>query len=239
MKVQTVFKRVEKKYLLKKEQYQKLMSEMEPFIRQDAYGKTTICNIYFDTGSDRLIIRSLQKPVYKEKFRIRSYGIADENSTVFLEIKKKFDGVVYKRRMTMPIAEAEHYLRTGQMPRSYGGNIPNEIDYMLKKYALQPKVFIAYDRTAYFGTENSSLRITFDENIRSRYENISLKNGAGCRLLLPEDTVLMEIKIPGAMPLGLSRLLSANGVFPTSFSKYGRIHQSHLQEEKNICSQVS
>lgn len=239
MKIQTVFKRVEKKYLLTKEQYETFLSETKSLLQQDAYGKTTICNIYFDTENDSLIIHSLQKPVYKEKFRIRSYGIADENSVVFLEIKKKFNGVVYKRRMTMPILEAENYFQTGEMTASYQGNIPNEIDYMLKKYALQPKVFIAYDRTAYFNTENSSLRVTFDENIRSRYENISLKSDSGCQRLLPENTVLMEIKIPGAMPLWLSRLLSANHIFPISFSKYGRIHEIHLQEDKNTCSQVS
>lgn len=239
MKIQTVFKRIEKKYLLNREQYENVLEQIKPYMELDKYGKTTICNIYFDTASDRLIIASLQKPVYKEKLRIRSYGVANDDSKVFLEIKKKFKGVVYKRRITMDIDCAENYFKTGVMPNECQGNIPNEIDFMVKKYGLAPKVFIAYDRMAYFGKGNNDLRITFDTNIRSRYENITLKSDKGCSPLLGDDQYLMEIKIPGSMPLWMCRMLSQNAIFPVSFSKYGQIHTKHIREEKNKCSQAS
>lgn len=228
MKIQTVFKRVEKKYLLDSRQYEKILEVIAPYMAADDYGKTTICNIYFDSPWDELIINSIEKPVYKEKFRIRSYGVANDGSTVFLEIKKKFQGVVYKRRIAMSISEAEAFIKTGDFSFNPRNNIPNEIDYMLKKYSLTPKVFIAYDRTAYFGIDNKDLRITFDENIRSRYENITLKSDANCKPLIDMGTYLMEIKIPGAMPMWMSRVLSENSIFPTSFSKYGKIHQQKM-----------
>lgn len=238
MNIQTTFKRVEKKYLLNEEQYEKVLLGMSPYMQVDSYGETTICNIYFDTAYDELIINSIQKPVYKEKFRIRSYGVANDNSRVFLEIKKKFKGIVYKRRMAMEIKDAETYIKTGHMLVDTDNNIPNEIDFIMKKYSLMPRVFIAYDRVAYFGTEDSNLRVTFDKNIRSRYDNVTLKSDENCTPLLSENTHLMEIKIPGAMPLWMCRLLSENKVFPVSFSKYGRIHQEHIKEVIQ-CSQVS
>lgn len=239
MKIQTVFKRVEKKYLLTQPQYKAVIKAIGKHMSIDNYGKTTICNIYFDSPCDELIINSIEKPVYKEKFRIRSYGVADDNSRVFLEIKKKFKGVVYKRRIAMNIKEAEKYINTGRLPFVPDNNIPNEIDFMINRYSLKPKVFIAYDRTAYFGIDNKDLRITFDENIRSRYENVTLKSDENCTPLLDKGLYLMEIKIPGAIPLWLSRILSENSIFPTSFSKYGLIHKQHLKKEMSKCSQVS
>lgn len=230
MQMQYVFQRYEKKYLLNTLQYNRILKGIGNFMKLDQYGKTTICNVYFDTNSDELIRTSLNKPLYKEKFRIRSYGVADANSTVFLEIKKKFKGIVYKRRITMPLSDAQKYTATGVMPSYAEGNIPKEIDYIINHYKLEPKVFIAYDRMAYFAKDKSELRITFDSAIRSRYTDVALDKGDSGELLLDKDTILMEIKIPGAVPLWLSKLLSENKVYPTSFSKYGKIHLHHIKE---------
>ena len=106
MAYQTVFKRYELKYLLTERQKKCVMEAMEPCMTPDAYGRTTIRNIYFDTADYRLARRSIEKPVYKEKLRIRSYEKASGASPVFVELKKKYKGVVYKRRISMPEREA-------------------------------------------------------------------------------------------------------------------------------------
>ena len=101
MEYQNVFKRYEIKYLISQEQKRIVLEAMEQKMALDKYGRTTIRNIYFDTDSYRLIRRSIEKPAYKEKLRIRSYCKAQPNSTVFVELKKKYKSVVYKRRVPM------------------------------------------------------------------------------------------------------------------------------------------
>ncbi len=220
-----IFKRVEKKYILDSQQYSAVLEGIKEHMQIDKYGETTICNIYFDDEGDNLIQTSIDKPVYKEKLRLRSYGLpTGDDSTVFLEIKKKYKGTVYKRRISMTLKEAEEYIETGVLPCRIGGNIPKEIDYMVNFYGLSPRVFIAYDRTAYYSKEDKKLRITFDKNIRSRYSDVTFRRGDKGEMLLPEGTYIMEIKIPNATPLWLTRLLSENSVFSQSFSKYGRIY---------------
>ena len=86
----TVFKRYEKKYMLTKEQYESFKEDIDDFMKIDEYGLSTICNIYYDTVDYKLISRSIEKPIYKEKIRLRSYGIPTPDSTVFLELKKKY-----------------------------------------------------------------------------------------------------------------------------------------------------
>lgn len=226
-KIQQSFKRVEKKYLLSPAQYRALRDGMAPYMKADEYGRYTICNIYYDTDDFRLIRASLEKPVYKEKLRLRSYGTASDDQKVFVEIKKKFDHVVYKRRAVMPCAEAVRYLAGGASPHG-DDQICREIDWFLTCYRPKPQVFIAYDREALAGMENEELRVTFDTNLRWRDYDLDLRKGSHGELLLPQDRILMEIKIPGTAPLWLSRLLSQVGAFPTSFSKYGTCYSEHL-----------
>lgn len=218
--------------MLNQNKYEKILEGILPHMEVDKYGETTICNLYFDTEDSRLIQISIDKPVYKEKLRLRSYSVPkDKNHTVFLEIKKKFKKTVYKRRISMSLAQAESYIETGKFPKDIKGNIPKEIDYMISYWNIKPKVFLAYDRTAYYSRENPELRITFDRNIRSRYTDLSLLCGDYGEPLLDEGTYIMEIKIPNAAPLWLARLLSENGVFSQSFSKYGNTYIKHLSEE--------
>ncbi len=231
MTYQYIFKRIEKKYVLTQEQYQKILAGILPYMKEDKYKETTICNIYFDTDDSRLIQISIDKPIYKEKLRLRSYCVPqDKNHTVFFEIKKKFKKTVYKRRISMSLSEAEAYIETGVMPEKVKGNIPKEIDYMISCWKLKPKIFLAYDRTAYHSKENPDLRITFDRNIRSRYNDLSLLSGDYGEPLMSAGTYIMEIKIPNAAPLWLAHLLSENGIFSQSFSKYGNIYIKHILE---------
>lgn len=224
---QEIFKRYEKKYILTKEQYKRFVEETSERLTVDQYGKHTICNIYFDTKNYSLIRSSIEKPVYKEKLRLRSYGVPDMDSTVFLEIKKKYDGVVYKRRISLSYNEAMNYLEKG-VPPDNKSQIFKEIDWLLNFYKAKPKVFIAYDRIAMYGVKDEELRITFDTAIRSRFEDLDLAMGDSGRLLLPKDNYLMEIKAAGAMPLWLARTLSELRIMPVSFSKYGNVYKRKM-----------
>ena len=222
-----VFKRVEKKYLLSEDLYQKLFEKMNNYITVDIYDFSTICNIYFDTDDYLLVNRSIEKPIYKEKVRLRSYGIPKKNSKVFLEIKKKYKGVVGKRRVSAPLKEFYTYFDTGKYP-NVDTQIMNEIDYCFKFYNLKPKVFLAYDRYSYKGKDDSNFRITFDKNIRSRTDNLYLENGDNGMLLLDKNCYIMEVKTLGAYPLWFARILSELNIYPTSFSKYGNVYKKQI-----------
>ncbi len=228
---QEVFERIEKKYLLPETVFRRLLPELRKHMADDVYGRYTISNIYFDTEQFDLIRASLEKPVYKEKLRLRCYGTPSEDGKVFVEIKKKYKGIVYKRRITLSLKEARRYLVYGIRPdmtdwKFTRQQIFREIDYMKERYGLRPAAFIAYDRIALAGTEDPELRVTFDTNLRYREDRLDLRKGDDGYPLLDSDTVLMEIKIPGAAPLWLARLLSENGIHMTSFSKYGTYYQS-------------
>ena len=222
-----VFKRVEKKYLLSEDLYQKLFEKINNYISVDTYDFSTICNIYFDTDDYLLVNRSIEKPIYKEKVRLRSYGIPKKNSKVFLEIKKKYKGVVGKRRVSAPLKEFYTYFDTGKYP-NVDTQIMNEINYCFKFYNLKPKVFLAYDRYSYKGKDDSNFRITFDKNIRSRTDNLYLENGDNGMLLLDKNCYIMEVKTLGAYPLWFAQILSELNIYPTSFSKYGNVYKKQI-----------
>lgn len=217
---QETFQRYEKKYRLTPGQYQELMGRMITKLIPDRYGKYTICNIYLDTEDYRLIRTSLEKPDYKEKLRLRSYGTPGDEDVVFLELKKKFHGVVYKRRVEMTMQQARSYLYDGRRPKN-DSQIMREIDYSVRHYGAYPRVYLSYDRIAFGGKEDPGLRVTFDMNIRARDYHLDLGQGPYGMLLMRNKDLLMEVKIPGAMPLWMSHLFSELGIFPVSFSKYG------------------
>lgn len=227
------FKRYEKKYLLNDEQYKMLREKTADFMTVDKYGEHTICNIYYDTEDDELIRTSIEKPKYKEKLRLRSYGVPKEDDTVFLEIKKKYDGIVYKRREQITCADAETLIRNGEMIK-YDSQIFREIEYFLTVHKVVPKLYLAYDRIAMFGTEQPELRITFDKNIRSRRDDLDLTAGDRGEMLFDDDMHLMELKAPGVIPLRLVRILSEMEIYPVSFSKYGSVYKKSLENQKHI-----
>jgi hypothetical protein len=230
---QGVFKRYEKKYLLSEKKYKLLRQKLQDKLNVDNFGKTTICNIYFDTPDHLLIRNSLEKPVYKEKLRLRSYGTPLDGDKVFIELKKKYKGVVYKRRENMELTSAEKYLYDAE-PISQPTQITREIDWFLSFYKkIEPVMYIAYNRIAMYGVEDSELRVTFDSNIVWREEELHLGCGIWGKPLLEEGQRLMEIKIPGTMPIWLSHILDELEIYPASFSKYGRGFEQSEISKKN------
>ena len=223
-----VFNRYEHKYMLDRETFEKVIKIMDEHMVMDSHNKDhtpyTISNIYFDTPDDYLIRTSLSKPDYKEKLRLRAYGVPDGDSKVFLEIKKKFKGVVNKRRTKLQLAEAYTFLESGKapIPKDYmNSQVLHELEYFLKIYDLSPKLYLAYDRIAYFEKDNRDLRISFDMNIRSRRYDLALEKGDYGERLLLEDVYLMEIKTSLAKPLWLTHMLTEFDIKRTRFSKYG------------------
>ncbi|MCR5206132.1 MAG: polyphosphate polymerase domain-containing protein [Lachnospiraceae bacterium] len=227
MPVQQVFKRYEKKYLLTADQEKKLLEAVDGRMIMDQYGEHIICNIYFDDDIFSLTRHSLDKPLYKEKLRLRTYGVPeDENHTAFVEIKKKFDGVVYKRRVSMKLKTAEKYLYEGIHPKK-DSQILREIDWFLKLHApVKPKVVLTYKRRAFYEKDFPDFRMTIDRDITCRYDDLDLKHGVKGEKLLADGISLLEIKIPGKMPLWMSKLLSELKIFPASFSKVGTYYKS-------------
>lgn len=225
---QEVFTRYEKKYILSGQQYQTLMMQLKNTMSQDHYGLHTIGNVYFDTENYELIRTSIAKPIYKEKLRLRCYGIPKASDNVFLELKKKFKGVVTKRRIGLPLFAAQRYFQLSEQPEEANNQILNEINWFIKRYNPVPKIYLAYDRLALFGLEDKNLRITFDKNIRFRESQLDLSKGDWGSLIILPEKILMEIKFMGAIPLWLSQLLTRLEIYPTSFSKYGVCYREHL-----------
>lgn len=227
------FRRYENKYLLTRKQAEAFLQAVGEWILPDQYGEYTIRNLYLDTEDFYFIEHSLDKPVYKEKLRLRSYGAVDEEDRVFLEIKKKYRGIVYKRRIALLLKEAEGYIGEGIRPQNMEGEHPEqileEIDYLMKRYKPYPRIYLAYDRQAYRAKEYPQLRITFDRNIRSRWQDMTLQSDDGTQLLDTgtEQYRLMEIKSDGALPVEFAMVLSKLKIFPVSFSKYGNIYLSN------------
>lgn len=223
-----VFNRYEQKYIIDREIFEKVIKIMDTHMILDQYNRDhnpyTIANIYYDTADDYLVRKSLSKPEYKEKLRLRAYGVPDNNTKVFLEIKKKYRGIVNKRRTVLTLSEAYGFLDSTipPEPKDYMNlQVVKEIEYFLQVYSLQPKVYLAYDRIAYFEKDNNDLRISFDQNIRTRRYDLDLSKGDYGENLLNGEVYLMEIKTSKAMPLWLTDMLTRYNIKKQSFSKYG------------------
>lgn len=236
MTYQTTFKRYEIKYLLTQKQKEIILQAMEPYMKLDDYGRTTIRNIYFDTDTYRLIRRSLEKPTYKEKLRIRSYQRTASEDPVFVELKKKYKSVVYKRRLTLPEAQVISSFEQG-LPLPVHSQIANEIEYFRSYYDdLHPTVFLSYEREAFYSLDGGDFRVTFDENILYRQQDLSLSSDIYGIPVIDPDQTLMEIKTSGGLPLWMSHELNRLRLYQTSFSKYGRAYQ-HIYTKSKMKSQ--
>ena len=233
MKAKSVFKRYELKYLVTKQQKAELLALFDRYMNPDEFGQSSIFNLYYDTADFLLIRRSLDKPVYKEKLRLRSYGRASSDTKVFLELKKKYKSVVYKRRISLSEENATGYFEDRfALPDT---QIGKEIDYFKTMYeGIAPVAFIAYDREAFFGKENSDFRVTFDENILWRDYDLSLCSEKYGNPILPEGMALMEIKVAGGIPLWLTHFLTVHKIYKTSFSKYGNAYKEILKRKKEL-----
>lgn len=228
MSYQNVFERYELKYFLTASQKRALLEEMKGRMHPDQYGRTTIRNIYYDTENFRLIRNSLDHPVYKEKLRIRSYQRAAWSDMVFVEIKKKYEEVVYKRRVAMPKIAAGSWIDK-KINIPFKTQITSEIDYFLKFYeGIEAKAFLSYEREAYSDGRDPEFRLTLDENILARDTDLDLGSDIWGTKLLPDGITLMEVKIAGAMPVWMARFLSRNNINKITYSKYGTYYKDHL-----------
>ena len=218
-----IFKRIEKKYRITQSEKDNLLSEISERLIPDVHGKSRIFSLYLDTPDYRLIRASIEAKTYKEKLRLRCYGTPNDDSKVFFEIKKKFKGVVYKRRVAMTLSDAKNYIYNGRIPED--SQIMREIDYAMHFYNRPtPSTLITYDREAYYLKDAPYVRITFDSNIK--YQSGELfRETENTRPILSSDEYVLEIKTDGAMPLWLSHALDKCEILPSSFSKYGTAYR--------------
>ncbi|MBO4452949.1 MAG: polyphosphate polymerase domain-containing protein [Clostridia bacterium] len=221
-----VMKRYELKYILDPIQTEYFIKSLEGHMRIDGYGLTSVASLYYDTPDRRLIIRSIEKPKFKEKIRVRSYGVATDDSPVFLELKRKAEGVVYKRRVQTTVPEAERFF-AGEDVFS-DGQINREITFFRDHYGkLVPACMIICDRTAYYEPDGD-LRLTIDASPRYRVTDLDLRAPAEGKLLLPEGYTVLEIKVQQSIPLWLSAILDKGGIYKASFSKYGTAYKQQM-----------
>lgn len=236
-----VFNRHEIKYRVSDVFFKELVSRLDKYMEIDKHcrdGKLySICNIYYDTEDHAIIRKSIEKPKYKEKLRLRSYNVPGHEDKVFLEIKKKYNGFVNKRRTILRLNEAYSYIRTGVKPdiKPYmNQQVLREIDYMVQGYhKLVPMLYLSYDRYALFGKEDKSFRVTFDTNIRVRRYDVGLEKGNFGEALIEPGIWIMEVKVEDTVPLWFTKLLSEYKLYPITFSKYGTeyiqniLHNNH------------
>ncbi len=235
MEATMTFKRYELKYLITRAQRSALLKAMEGHLMLDMFGHSTIRNIYYDTDSFRLVRRSIEKPWYKEKLRVRAYGRqAADDSPVFVELKKKYERVVYKRRVVLPCRtamtglEAENVLPVAPPDRQIG----LEIEAFKEFYGptLAPAMYLSYEREAFAPIDGVDFRLTMDENLLWRMDDMDLRAPAGGRFILPPDCLVLELKTPGGIPLWMTRFLTAHQIYQVSFSKYGTAYQQWLAD---------
>lgn len=225
-----VFRRRELKFLIDQQQRQALEQLLKEKMVPDKYGRSTICNLYYDTADFRLIRKSLEKPVYKEKLRLRSYGRIKPGVDVFLELKKKYKGVVYKRRIPVTQEQAGDFMqRRSGLPRD--SQIAREMVYFRDFYRdLEPRVYLSYEREAWYDPNDSGFRMTLDRNIRYRTTDLDLSKPMDGREILPPELSLLEVKASGGIPMWLTEHLSRQHIHKQSFSKYGRAYMELLEQ---------
>ncbi len=215
-----VFERYETKFLMSRKAYESIMEDVRKYMELDTFGHSLICNIYYDTPDFKMIRRSLDHPLYKEKIRVRSYGVSEPDGKVYIELKKKYEDVVYKRRASCIETRIENFFTD---PAEKNTQIAREIRYTYGKYeGIGPRMYISYEREAYYLKDGDpDFRVTFDENIRFRTDGLSLCVPPSGERVIAEDQVLMELKCAESIPFWMVRALSREKVYKTSFSKYG------------------
>ena len=226
---QKIFKRVEEKYMLDRDTYIVFLNKIKDKIEENEYPHSRILNLYYDTPNWDYAIRSIQKPSFKEKIRARSYKVPNEDDTVFLESKKKAFGILSKRRIGMKLSELESYHETGMLKTPENKQIFSEIDNVVKKHNLAPRMMIAYDRDSYYLKEDKDFRITFDFNLRSREQDLDLSLGDAGKKFFKDDICILELKTDKAIPLWLVKIMNELDMYPVSFSKYGEIYKNKIK----------
>jgi SPX domain protein involved in polyphosphate accumulation len=231
-----IFNRYENKYLLPEKTFTQMQNRLNDYMEPDAHNRSqatySITNLYYDTPDNQLIRASLARPKYKEKLRLRAYGVPEGDAKVYVEIKKKFNGLVNKRRSALTLPEAYAFLQQGLVPefKPYmNRQVLNEAAYILERQPLRPALYLSYERRAYFGIGQHDLRVSFDTNIRTRRADLALEAGDHGERLLEEDWWVMEVKVARSIPVWLCHLLAEYKIYPQSFSKYGAAYTQSLK----------
>lgn len=234
---QSTFERYEKKYIVTETQKERLFALVGDKLVPDEFGESTLCNLYFDTPDYRLIRASIERPVFKEKLRLRSYGVPTIDSNVFVELKKKYKGVVYKRRINMTYKEAVDFLCRRKMPEDKT-QVCGEVAYFMGHYrGLRPSVSIFCDRTAFFARDDRDVRVTFDRNVRFRSQMLDLSTGDDGYPILEDGLSVLEVKSLGAIPLWITAALNELEIYPRSYSKYGKAYEIMFKKTLAAASQ--
>ncbi|MBR3152942.1 MAG: polyphosphate polymerase domain-containing protein [Clostridia bacterium] len=231
-----IFRRVEKKYILTKNQFEALKGLMTERMIEDEHGVSTICNVYYDSRLYELISHSITKPFFKEKIRLRSYNKPSKDSSVFLEIKRKCDSVVSKRRIEMKLSDLELYVKDKDSLESSNKQIKKELDYYFDKYDLRPTMYLSYLREAYYDPNDRDFRVTFDSNVIAREYDLNLDSLNYGINILEKDKYIMEIKTLGSIPLWFVKMINELGIMPCGFSKYGEAY-TQLILKANTCEE--
>ena len=228
--MQSIFKRYEKKYLITPEQGAALRDICSQHMRPDKYGEYLVQNVYFDTENWDVIRFSLGKPLFKEKLRLRCYDVSHEESHLFLELKKKYKGVVYKRRLAIPM-KSLFGKDVRDIVADGSSQISREIDFYLRANAVREKIYISYRRTAFAGVKDNGLRVTFDADLAFRLDCLDFSYPCSGHSIIPDGKMLMEIKTLGGIPLWMTHALCENKIYPTAFSKYGACYKDHILKQ--------
>jgi SPX domain protein involved in polyphosphate accumulation len=225
--MENIFKRYEKKYLVTRDQGTALQELFLRHMEADHYGSYLVQNLYFDTENWDAIRESLDKPIYKEKMRLRCYGLPKQGTDFFLELKKKYKGIVYKRRIAIPAVSLSDKTVLDAVSAE-PSQIARELEFYMKSNAVSEKVYIAYRRIALAGVKDDGLRVTFDTDMCFRTDRLDFTHPYAGYSILPENNMLMEIKTLGGMPMWMTRILSESKIYPTAFSKYGVCYTDHI-----------
>ena len=225
--MQSIFKRYEQKYLITETQAAVVEAVLSQRMVPDQFDAYCVQNLYFDTANWDVIRTSMQRPYYKEKLRLRSYGTSDAAAPIFLELKKKYAGVSYKRRVVLPKGALSQPLK--EVLAKDPSQIARELDFYLKSTEVTPRLFVSYRRKAFADKEDAGLRVTLDSELRYRPDQLHFRQPEEGRLILPGAYRLLEIKTPTSIPLWLVRLCSDNEIFSGSYSKYAACYTDYWQ----------
>lgn len=237
-----VFDRIEKKYLLTNADKKKLLPAIKSHMQKDGYHKSQVLNLYFDDKDFSLISQSIDWTDFKYKLRARSYSGYDR---VFLEIKTKLRAPDlnpgYKRRIMITRKDFDDLinnkttaseLAAKSNEASHDLQIAKEIDYLINRLDLSPKILITYRRESY--ADDDGLRITFDDKLKYRDQNLSFNKAKHDKMYFKgEQNIIMEVKAHEALPLWFTELLSERSLYPQRFSKIGKVYEK-ITKEKNV-----
>ena len=245
--------RVEEKYLITKHQKTVLMKKISERLEHDDFYKEQIISLYLDSDNYDLAIKTLDRPNFRLKVRVRSYDVPTPSKRVFFEVKTKLKTekrkVGNKRRLVLPLKDFYAYINKGQdleelAKKASKGDaqqcqVARELDYLVKVYDLKPKILISSDRTAFKGKFNEDFRLTFDENLRFRTQKLRLEKTGSWEKYFPNTSdpkrsIIMEVKTMHAMPPWFVAELGELHIYPVRFSKYGKIYQLIKERNNNV-----